>query len=102
MQAEIVALALPMFCELVLVLSRGCKIPTPEIAETIRRLIDGMNVVVNRPAVKTGFAMLDSGGDFADGVIGHEGRWLGGDFFVSFDHKAAALIDAQKEAVRLL
>ncbi len=32
---------------------------------------------------------VDAGGDFADGVIAYEGRWLGGETFVSFDRKAA-------------
>jgi hypothetical protein len=32
--------------------------------------------------------MLDAGGDFADGVIAYEGKWLGAETFVSFDKKA--------------
>ena len=39
-------------------------------------------IVVNRPAVKAGLAILDAGGDFADGIIAYEGRWLGADTFV--------------------
>jgi len=38
--------------------------------------------------------MLDAGGDFADGVIAHEGAWLGGTF-VSFDRQAVTLLQAQ-------
>jgi len=40
---------------------------------------------VNRPAAEAGLALLEAGGDFADGVIAHEGRWLGAEAFVSFD-----------------
>jgi len=100
--AEIVALALPALCEFVWVLARGYKIPTAEIAEVIRRLINGANVAVNRPAAEAGLALLAAGGDFADGVIAYEGSWLGAEIFVSFDKAAARLMEAQGEAVRLL
>lgn len=101
-RAEVIALALPALCELVWVLSRGYKVPSTQIAETIRRLIDGDNVMVNRPAAEAGLAMLNGGGDFADGVIAHEGRWLGGDVFVSFDRNAVTRVKAQREAALLL
>jgi predicted nucleic-acid-binding protein len=100
--ADVVALAIPALCELVWVLSQGYKISPADIAEAIGRLINGENVVVNRPAVEAGLSMLDAGGDFADGVIAYEGRWLGADTFVSFDKKAAKLIEGQGESVRLL
>jgi predicted nucleic-acid-binding protein len=47
-------------------------------------------------------ALLDAGGDFADGVIAHEGSWLGADTFISFDKKAVKLMEAQGGSVRLL
>jgi predicted nucleic-acid-binding protein len=101
-KADVVALAMPALCELVWVLSQGYKIPPREIAETIRRLINGANVVVNRPAAEAGLALLDSSGDFADGVIAYEGSWLGADAFVSFDKKAVKLMVAQGGSARLL
>jgi predicted nucleic-acid-binding protein len=58
--------------------------------------------MVNHQAVAAGLAMLESGGDFADGIIAQEGRWLGADTFVSFDRRAVALIKAQGHDVRLL
>ena len=100
--ADVVALALPALCELVWVLSQGYKIPSAEIAEAIRRLVNGGNVVVNRPAVEAGLALLDAGGDFADGIIAYEGSWLGAEVFISFDKKAVKLMEAQGESVRLL
>ena len=100
--ADVVALPLPALCELVWVLRQGYKIPPAEVAEAIRRLIDGSNVAVNRPAAEAALALLDAGGDFADGVIAHDGAWLGADIFVSFDGKAAKLIAAQGGSVRLL
>jgi predicted nucleic-acid-binding protein len=84
------------------VLSQGYKIPSREIAEAIRRLMNGANVAVNRPAAEAGLALLDAGGDFADGVIAYEGNWLGADSFISFDKKAVKLIEAQGESARLL
>ncbi len=100
--ADVVALALPALCELVWVLSRGYKIPAPEIADALRRLIEGANVAVNRPAAKAGLNTLEAGGDFADAVIAHEGKWLGANSFVSFDSKAVKLMKARGEAARLL
>ena len=100
--ADVVALALPALCELVWVLSQGYKIPSAEIAKAIRRLVNGENVAVSRPAVEAGLALLDAGGDFADGVIAYEGSWLGAEMFVSFDKKAVKLMKAQGDSVRLL
>jgi predicted nucleic-acid-binding protein len=100
--AELIVLPLPMLCELVWVLSHGYRIGTADIAATIRRLIEGANTVVNRPAVEAGLAHLDAGGDFADGVIAYEGRWLGAEAFVSFDRQAVKLMTARGEAARLL
>ncbi len=100
-RAEIVALPLSALCELVWVL-RSYKIGSADISATIQDLINGANVVVNRPAAEAGIAMLDTGGDFADGVIAYEGNWLGADTFVSFDKKAVDLLQAQGKSARLL
>jgi predicted nucleic-acid-binding protein len=100
-QAEIVALTIPTLCELVWVLQRY-KIRPSDIAGTIRGLLNTANIVVNRSTVEAGLAMLDAGGDFADGVIAYEGNWLGADTFVSFDKKAVRLMEAQGKSARLL
>ena len=101
-KADVVALAIPALCELVWVLSQGYKIPASQIAEAVRRLINGANVVVNRPVAEAGLALLDAGGDFADGVIAYEGSWLGADAFVSFDKKAVKLMEGQGTSAQLL
>jgi len=101
-KAELVAIPIPTLCELVWVLSQGYRISSAEIAETIRRLVNGDNVAVNRPAAEAGLALLDAGGDFADGVIAYEGNWLGADTFASFDKRAVKLMQAQGAAARLL
>ena len=59
-------------------------------------------VVCHTPAVLAGLALLESGGDFADGVIAFEGDLLGGSEFVSFDQQAVKLLKAQKRKARLL
>jgi predicted nucleic-acid-binding protein len=101
-KADMVALALPALCEFVWVLSQGYKTPSAKIAEAIRRLMNGANVVMNRAAAEAGLALLDTGGDFADGIIAYEGSLLGAHTFVSFDKKAVKLVEAQGESVRLL
>ena len=100
-KADIVALTIPTLCELVWVL-RSYRIQSRDIAGTLRALLDGSNIVVNRPAAEAGLALLDAGGDFADGVIAYEGNWLGADTFVSFDKKAVGLMKAQGGSARLL
>src|ERR1700730_5150264 len=101
-KAELVAMPMPELCEAVWLLPDGSKLPPAEISEAIRRLINGANAVVNRPAAEAGLALLDAGGDFADGVIAYEGNWLGADAFVSFDKKAVKLMEAQGGSSRLL
>jgi|SRR5665213_432568 len=100
-KAEIVALAIPTLCELVWVL-QSYKIETADIAAAIRRLLNGVNVAVNRTAAEAGLALLEAGGDFADGAIAYEGKWLGADTFVSFDKKAVRLMKAQGGSAQLL
>jgi predicted nucleic-acid-binding protein len=100
--ADVVALTLPALCELVCVMSQSYRIPAVAIAQAIRDLVSSENVVVNRPAVEAGLALLDAGGDFADGVIAFEGQRLGAEVFVSFDRKAVRLMAAKGESVRLL
>lgn len=101
-KADVVAITIPTLCELVWVLSQGYKISSDDIADAIRRLMSDAKVAVNRPAAESGLAMLNAGGDFADGVIAYEGHWLGAETFVSFDKRAIKLMDAQGIAARLL
>lgn len=100
--ASLVAVSLSSLCELVWVLSTIYNIPREKIAAAIRALSAGGNVSMNRPAVEAGLKLLEAGGDFADGVIAFEGRWLGGETFVSFDKQAVKLLKSAGEAARLL
>jgi predicted nucleic-acid-binding protein len=94
-EAELVAVPIPVLCEFVWVLRRGYKKSVSDISDAIHRLMNGVNVVMNRPAVEAGLSILDTGGDFADGVIAYEGDWLGAEEFVSFDSKAISILQSQ-------
>ena len=100
--AEVVVLTLPALCEFVWVLSQSYRVDAPTLTRSIRNLLSSENVEADRPAVEAGLAMLEAGGDFADGVIAHEGRRQGADAFVSFDRKAVRLLKSQGEPARFL
>ena len=100
--ADVVAVSLHAVCELAWVLQRSYGVSSPDIAAAIRQLAGTRNVEINRAAVESGLRMLVTGGDFADGVIDFDGRWLGGEIFVSFDRKAVTLLTAQGRAARQL
>ena len=101
-EAELIAVPTACLCELVWVLRRIYKIGLPDISSALRALLAAANVVVDRPAVDAGLAVLNAGGDFADGVIAHKGHWIGGETFVSFDKAAVALLASQGTKAILL
>jgi predicted nucleic-acid-binding protein len=72
------------------------------LVATISLVRETENVVLDLQAVNAGIAALQSGADFADGVISYEGRWLGGETFVSFDKKAVAAVEKQGQKAKLL
>ncbi|RUU04529.1 PIN domain-containing protein [Mesorhizobium sp. USDA-HM6] len=100
--AELVAISAQALCEFVWVLDRSYRVARPEISASIRRILDMRNVVANRPTIEAGLAVLDAGGDFADGVIAFDGRWVGGETFVSFDRKAVKLVEGRGAPTLLL
>lgn len=95
MDAALIAVTLPCLCELVWVLLKVYAVLAVEAAHAIRELMAMFKVEMDRPAAEAGLIALEAGGDFADGVIAHEGRLLGGEMFVSFDKRAVALLVAQ-------
>ena len=100
--AEKVVLSTLVLSEMAWVLRRVYSFSKSDIALSIRALMNAVNVETNRSAVESGLKMLDEGGDFADGIIAHEGQWNGGDAFVTFDKEAAELLKKQGRAVVLL
>ena len=101
-EAELIAVSLPCLCEFVWVLRRVYNFAQQDISAALEALLNASNVAVNRPAADAGLAVLKEGGDFADGLIAYEGKWLGGETFVSFDKKAVSLIVKQGQQAKLL
>jgi predicted nucleic-acid-binding protein len=101
-RAELVAISTQALCEIVWALKKGYGVARRDIVDTIRRIVDAENAVLDRPAVEAGLSVLAEGGDFADGVIAYEGQWRGGETFVSFDKQAVSLISARGSPARLL
>ena len=102
LKADLVALTLPALCEVCWVLSTRYRHSRAEIAEAIRALVSANNVEISRSAVEAGLDHLDAGGDFADGVIAHDGLRLGALEFLSFDRGAVELVRRQGLEARLL
>lgn len=100
-KATVLAVTVPALCEYCWVLRRAYRFTNDEIAGSIRLLLDADNVAADRPAIEAGLALLDAGGDFADGVIAHAGKWLGAETFVSFDQDAVRLLKARGESAQL-
>lgn len=100
--ADMVAVSLQTLCEFVRVLRGRYGVDRADIAAAIRALLNTNNVVVSRPAAEAGLALLEAGGDFADGVIAFDGAWLGAEVFVSFDKRAVSLLTKQGQTARLL
>jgi predicted nucleic-acid-binding protein len=101
-RAAVIAVPLPVLCEFAWVLARGYRRRAAEILAIIGSLLASVTVQVDRPAVEAGLAMLEAGGDFADGVIAFDGCRLGGTVFASFDRRAVELIAATGAETRLL
>lgn len=101
-KATLIAVPTPALCELVWVLLRGYRYTPAQVAQAVRTLIQVRHVVCHTPAVLAGLALLEAGGDFADGAIAYEGELLGGPEFVTFDQQAARLLKAQKRKVSWL
>lgn len=100
--ATVIAVAIPTLCEFVWVLRKVYGLETEDIALAVRTLLATGNLALNRLAAEAGLAMLEAGGDFADGTIAHEGQWLGGEVFVSFDKKAVSLLERLGHQARII
>ena len=101
-KASLIAVPSTALCEMVWVLLRGYHYTAAQVAHAIRSLLQVRHVVCHTPAVLSALALLEAGGDFADGVIAFDGDVLGGNEFISFDKQAVKLLKAQKRKARLL
>ena len=89
-QATVIAIPIPVLCEFAWVLKRTYARGADDVAAAIEAMTRIDVVVTDLPAVEAGLAALRAGGDFADGVIAHQGEALGGTVFASFDRRAVA------------
>ena len=101
-KSEAVAVTNHALCEMAWVLRSRYGVSRSAIAATIRGLLETRNVVLDSAAIHAGLATLEAGADFADGVIAHEGAWLGAEPFVSFDKKAVTALEKQGQKAKLL
>jgi predicted nucleic-acid-binding protein len=101
-ESELVIVGRHALCEFVWVLRRSYKLSQTEIAMAMSKLLNSANVITDDAAIGAGFKAMQAGADFADGVIDYEGRWLGGETFVSFDKKAVAALAKQGMKAELL
>lgn len=92
--AGVIAVTMPCLCEFVWVLLKLYHLSRHDVADAILALLAVANVEADRTAAEMGIAVLEAGGDFADGVIAYEGSRLGGQTFVSFDRKASKLLQS--------
>ncbi|MGD0733588.1 MAG: type II toxin-antitoxin system VapC family toxin [Terracidiphilus sp.] len=101
-RAETVVVTNVALCEFAWVLRSRYGVSRENIAATISGLREISNIELDSAAVDAGLSMLQLGADFADGLIAYEGRWLGGETFVSFDKRAVATVAKQGQKAKLL
>lgn len=100
--AEVVAVSVQSVVELVRVLRGSYGLTSDDVVTAVRALLATEKVRTDRSAVEAGLASLESGGDFADGVIALEGARLGGESFVSLDELTVAGLAASGYETLLL
>lgn len=101
-EADEIAIGLQTLTELVWVLKGSYAVARDNIAAALRTIMETEKVSLDRAVVEAGLACLEAGGDFADGVIAHEGARLGGEIFATFDRKAARVLAQSGIQTRLL
>lgn len=91
--AERIAIPTTVLIETVWVLNRSYKVPSADILALLREFIAGVpKLAVDENAIEAGFAVMERGGDFADGVNAFGGGMLGAELFATFDRQAAKLL----------
>ena len=91
-RATVLAIPIPVFCELSWVLRRSYQQTASQVADTIQAICAIETVVTDKPAVDAGIKVLRSGGDFADGAIARQGESLGGTVLATFDRQALTIL----------
>jgi predicted nucleic-acid-binding protein len=83
-----------VFCEFVWVLSAVYKISNERILFFIEQLLNTKKIITKEDEILAGLALMQQGGDFADGVNQYTGHGLsrGSSVFISFDKQAVRLL----------
>lgn len=90
--ADAVIVPTPVFCETVWVLLRVYQQDKHTLCAQLMDFVTHPKLVCDRSIIAAGFALMQQGGDFADGINAAEGKALGAETFATFDKKAAKLL----------
>jgi predicted nucleic-acid-binding protein len=95
--AKTIIIPTVVFCELCWVMSSAYKQPSNAIASAVRKILNIGKVQIKTEEIEAGLKMVDSGGDFADGVIAYVGRAMSNEpsTFLSFDKQAIKILSAK-------
>ena len=83
--ADTIVVPTIVLCDLVWVLKRAYRYAGPEIIQILRRLAAVRAVEIERSAAEAGIAMLERGGDSADGLVRYDADRAKCDRLVTFD-----------------
>lgn len=97
-QAHQVVLPTAVLCEVAWVLATTYRFTRSELADAFRQLLATPNIALDQAAAEAGLALLEAGGDFADGAIAQEGAQRGAPLFLSFDERAVKLLRRADQA----
>lgn len=86
--AELVMIPTTVFCETIWVLKRLYQQSNDDIYQKLSYFMMHPKLRYAEDEVAAGLAVMQAGGDFADGVNEYAGCQLGADSFASFDQKA--------------
>jgi predicted nucleic-acid-binding protein len=92
-RASLIAVPVPVFCELVWTMRRLYRRQPDEIANAIEAILQVASVTTDRHAVEAGLGVLRAGGDFADGMIAWQGAAMGGGTLATFDRDGIRLLE---------
>jgi predicted nucleic-acid-binding protein len=97
-EADNIIIPTVVLCETVWVLRGSYKIDRQDLGEWINAITESEKVVLADDEVNAGLDMLETGGDFADGVVAYIGRKMSPSdmaVFASFDQTAVRLLSQQ-------
>ena len=97
--ADAVIVPTSVFCETVWVLLKVYQQDKRVLCTQLMDFVTHPKLVYDHSIIAAGFALMQQGGDFADGVNEAAGKALGEETFVTFDRKAAKLLKQQGGSV---